>query len=93
MFNIESLFKTNSPVKNGSSHKFASEASEQCSETDVQPTIEVKHRCEHPPTCEHEYMHISNMRKHTILRSWDQKSANRNVALALEKLSVQTQDR
>ncbi len=60
-FNIGSLFKTNSPVKNGNSHNFASGASEQCSETDVQPRIEVKHRCGHQPTCKHEDMRILYM--------------------------------
>ncbi len=58
MFNIESQFKTNSPVKNGNSQKVASEASEQCSETDVQRTLEVKHRCAYQPTCKHEDMRI-----------------------------------
>ena len=57
-FSTGSLFETTSPVKNDNLQKFASGASEQCSETDVQPRIEVKHRCEHQPTCKHEDMRI-----------------------------------
>ena len=86
MFNIESLFKTNSPVKNGNSQKDASEASEQCSETDVQRTIKVKQRCEHQPTCEHEDMHILYMSTaQNTEKLGPRKLHNGNVALELER--------
>ena len=73
-------------MKNGNSQTFASEASEQCSETDVQRTIEAKHRCEHQPTCEHEDMHILyKSTAHNTEKLGPITMQNGNVALELER--------